>query len=168
MRSYEIEQKYRCKNLSRFRIKLLHLEARFVKKGAELNEFWDLSGKLAQQKTVLRLRRHGKTSELTLKGPRLKSRYTKRIELETPVEYEPTRAILEALGFKLSREYAKKREVYYLGKVMVTLDTLPKLGSFVELEGSVLDIARAAKKLSLTDKDREEKSYLQMLYAWKG
>ena len=164
MRSYEIEQKYRCKNLSRFRIKLVHLKARFVKKGAELNEFWDLSGKLAQQKTVLRLRRHGKTSELTLKGPRLKSQYTKRIELETSVEYEPTRAILEALGFRLSRKYAKKREVYYLGKVMVTLDTLPKLGSFVELEGSVLDIARAAKKLSLTDKDREEKSYLQMFF----
>jgi len=168
LRSFEIEQKYRCKNLSLFRVKLRHLKARFVKKGSELNEFWDLADKLAKQKTVLRLRRHGKTSELTLKGPRLKSRYTKRIELETPVEYEPTRAILQALGFKLTRKYAKKREVYYLGKVMVTLDTLPQLGSFVELEGSVPDIARAAKRLGLTDKDREEKSYLQMLYAWKG
>ena len=168
MRSFEIEQKYRCKNLSLFRSKLRHLEARFVKKGSELNEFWDLDDRLATQKTVLRLRRHGKTSELTLKGPRLKSRYTKRVELETHVEYEPTRAILETLGFKLSRKYSKKREVYYLDKVMVTLDTLPKLGSFVELEGSVSAIANAAKKLGLIDKDREEKSYLQMLFTWKA
>ena len=165
MRSFEIEQKYRSENISFFRSKLRHLKARFVKKGSELNEFWDLDDRLAKQKIVLRLRQHGKTSELTLKGPRLKSRYTKRIELETPVEYEPTRAILETLGFKLSRKYSKKREVYYLSKVMVTLDTLPKLGSFIELEGSVLDITIAAKKLGLADRDREEKSYLQSLFS---
>lgn len=168
MQSFEIEQKYRCKNLASFRARLRRLKARFVKKGAELNEFWDLNGSLAKRKTVLRLRRHGKTSELTLKGPRLKSRYTKRVEFETPVDFAPARAILRALGFKLSKKYSKKREVYYFSQVMVTLDTLPRLGSFVELEGSVQNIQRAEARLGLSEKDREERSYLHMLFNLKG
>ena len=168
MPTFEIEQKYRCASPAAFRACLRRHQARLVKKGAELNEFWDLNQMLAKKKTVLRLRKHGNTAELTLKGPRLKSRYTKRVEFETAVEFGSARAILEALGFELSRHYSKKREVYRCAKVIVTLDSLPKLGSFVELEGSVKNIAYAEKILGLSSKDREEKSYLQMLFDWRG
>lgn len=168
MKSFEIEQKYRCKDLSGLRKKLKTLRAHFVKKGIERNEFWDLNKSLARKKTVLRLRQHGKTAELTLKGPRLQSRYSKRLELQTSVEYAPTRAILEALGLKLSCQYSKKREIYQLKNVVVVLDVLPRLGTFVELEGSVRAITLAAQQLGLKDEDREEKSYLQMLFAWRG
>lgn len=168
MPTFEIEQKYRCRNLTAFRARLLRLKPRLIKKGSELNEFWDLNGRLAKQKTVLRLRKHGKTAELTLKGPRLKSRYTKRIELETPVEFAPARAIIQALGFKLAMKYSKKREVYRLGKLMVVLDSLSGLGQFVELEGMPKDIAKAESKLGLKTSDREERSYLQMLFKRRG
>lgn len=168
MTTFEIEQKYRCASPAAFRARLRRHHACLVKKGSELNEFWDLNQMLARKKTVLRLRKHGKTAELTLKGPRLKSRYTKRVEFETAVDFTPTRAILKTLGFTLSRHYSKKREVYQCAKVIVTLDTLPKLGSFVELEGSVKNIAYAENLLGLSSKDREEKSYLQMLFAWRG
>ncbi len=168
MKSFEIEQKYRCARLAQMRNKLTQLGARLIKKGVERNELWDQQGKLAKQKTTLRLRCHGKSSELTLKGPKLKSRYTKRIELETQVEYAPTKAILTALGFIVIRSYSKKREVYQLGKVMVTLDTLPRFGNFVELEGAEKEITRLAKKLEISDSEREERSYLEMLFAWKG
>ncbi len=168
MQSFEIEQKYRCRSLAALRAKLRRLKARFVKKGSEVNEFWDLDGMLATKKTVLRLRRHGKTAELTLKGPRLKSKYTKRVELQTPVDFLPTQAILKSLGFSLSRKYSKKREVYYLGRVLVVLDSLPKIGNFIELEGSVRDIERAEMQLGLKREDREERSYHQMLFSLKG
>lgn len=168
MKSFEIEQKYRCHDLSLLRKKLIHLKARLIKKGSEKNEFWDQDGKLGLKKTVLRLRRHGNTGELTLKGPRLKSTYTKRLELQTSVEYQPTQAILTQLGFRISKQYSKLREVYQLGSVVVTLDTLPKIGTFVELEGSERQISRAAKQLGISDSDREEKSYLQMLFQWRN
>lgn len=168
MPTFEVEQKYRCRSLSSFRSRLRRLKARLVKKGTELNEFWDLDGRLAKQKTVLRLRRHGKTAELTFKGPRLKSRYTKRVELETEVEFLPAREIIQALGFKLAMRYSKKREVYSLGKLTIVLDSLPRLGAFVELEGSVQAIARAETQLGLSRADREERSYLQMLFRRKG
>lgn len=168
MNTFEIEQKYYCKNPALFRAKLKKLKARFIKKGSEVNEFWDFQGVLAKKKTVLRLRKHGKVSALTLKGPRMKSRYTKRVELETSVEFGPARAILKSLGFQISKKYFKKREIYQLGNIEVTVDTLPRLGSFVELEGSVNDIAKAERQLGLSARDREERSYLEMLFIKKG
>lgn len=164
MRSFEIEQKYRCKNLAPFRKKLTQLKAQLINQGFESNELWDKKGELQSKKSVLRLRRHGKRVELTFKGPRLKSKYSKRVELQTSVEYAPMRAILETLGFQIAREYSKKREVYQWGKLLVTLDVLRGLGNFIELEGSVKEIARASKILGLSDKDREERSYLAMLF----
>ncbi len=168
MKSFEIEQKYRCRDLSKVRKKLITLKAKLINQGFEQNELWDVCGKLARQKSVLRLRRHGKTVELTFKGPRLKSKYSKRIELQTHAEYAPTKAILTALGYRVVRKYSKKREVYQWGKLMVTLDALPHLGTFVELEGSVRDIARAAAQLGISDQDREERSYLAMLFNQRG
>lgn len=164
MRSFEIEQKYRCKSLTPFRKKLIQLKARLVNQGFESNELWDKKGELQSKKSVLRLRRHGKTVELTFKGPRLKSQYSKRIELQTSVEYAPIKAILETLGFQIVRHYSKKREVYQWGNLLVTLDVLPRLGSFIELEGSAKDITQASKQLGLSEEDREERSYLAMLY----
>ena len=168
MSSFEIEQKYCCENLAAIRKKLIGFKARLMNKGFEQNELWDLNGKLAQKKSVLRLRRHGKVVELTFKGPRLKSKYSKRIEFQSPVEYAPTKAILTALGYRVSRKYSKKREVYRLGRLLVTLDSLPRLGSYVELEGSVQDITRVASQLGFSEKDREERSYLAMLFNPKG
>ncbi len=168
MRSFEVEQKYRCVNLPAVRKKLIGFKAHLINQGFEQNEIWDVAGKLARKKSVLRLRRHGKVVELTFKGPRLKSKYSKRIEFQSPVEYEPTKAILTALGYRISKKYSKKREVYRLGRLVATLDSLPRLGSYVELEGSVQDITRVAAQLGFREKDREERSYLAMLFNQKG
>ncbi len=168
MKTFEIEQKFRCADLAIIRKKLKSLKACLINQGFEQNELWDLNGKLLSKKSVLRLRRHGKTVELTFKGPRLKSKYSKRVELQTHVEYAPAKAILTALGYKISKQYSKKREVYRLGQLMVTLDTLPRLGTFVELEGPVRHIARAAAQFGFSDRDREERSYLAMLFNRMG
>ena len=115
----------------------------------------------------MRLRRYDGQSTLTLKGPKLRSRFTKRVELEMPVEHSPLRSILLLSGFRPVMKYTKNRELYGLGKARVTIDRLRGFGCFLEIEGTVSVIARIASGLGLGDGDREPRSYLQMMFGWK-
>jgi predicted adenylyl cyclase CyaB len=168
MRFFEIEQKYRLKDPAKSRALLKKLGAKRVASGIETNEFYDKNDFFKKQKVALRLRRfaHGPAT-LTLKGPRIPSGFTKRMEIETPIEYATAKAILRFLGCQATRQYSKKREVYELGKVLVIVDFLKKFGWFLEIEGRPDLIKKIEKKLGLQTKDREERSYLQMLFNWK-
>ncbi|OGX12237.1 MAG: hypothetical protein A2351_05025 [Omnitrophica bacterium RIFOXYB12_FULL_50_7] len=163
----EIEQKYRLRDLKRVRIALKKLGARKIAGGLESNEFFDLGTQLRKKRLAMRLRKYGGKAVLTLKGPRLKSRFTRRMEIETSVDYAPMRNILRRAGFEVVMRYKKERELYRLGKSLVALDRLPGFGRFLEIEGQPQAIKRIEKKLGLQAKDREEKSYLQMLFHWK-
>lgn len=165
MKLFEIEQKYRLKNPKGFRALLKKLGAKKISSGFEFNEFFDKNDVLKNQKIVLRLRRFDKKAALTLKGPRIKSKFTKRMEIETSVDYVAAKALLGFLGLKIRMRYAKQREVYKLGRSMIALDYLKRFGWFFEIEAPLKDIAYLEKKMGLRQKDREEKSYLQMLFA---
>jgi predicted adenylyl cyclase CyaB len=89
------------------------------------------------------------------------------MEIEAPIEYATAKAVLGLAGFRRIGQYRKQRDVYRLGRTLVVIDRLKKFGWFLEIEGEGRDIARVAAKLGLKDKDREEKSYLQMLLGWK-
>ncbi|HOW58311.1 MAG TPA: class IV adenylate cyclase [Candidatus Omnitrophota bacterium] len=168
MKFFEIEQKYRLADPKPVRAILKKLGAKKISSGAESNEFFDKDHFLKKQKIALRLRRSaGKKATLTLKGPRLASKFTKRMEIETPVDYRATKSLLRFLGFKVHRQYTKNRESYKLGRAMVTVDYLEKFGWFLEIEAQPREIARLAKEIGLRQKDREGKSYLQMLFNWK-
>ncbi len=164
MKFLEIEQKYRLKDPPRIRTLLKRLNARLVAKGLEINEFFDSNNFLGRQKAVLRLRRFGGKAVLTLKGPRLQAKFTKRMEIETPVNYAATKALLGFLGCRSIMEYSKKREIYRFGTALVTIDFLPKFGWFLEIEGAPQKIAKISRNLGLRPTDREEKSYLKMLF----
>lgn len=164
----EIEQKYKLKSPSKTRVLLRKLGARKIAAGVEENEFYDRGALLKRQKVALRLRRFGKgPATLTLKGPKVRSRFTKRMEIETPVDYAAAKALLAFLGFCRMRQYSKKRELYRCGQAMVTLDRLKGFGWFLEIEGRVQEIRRLEAKLRLDRTDREERSYLHMLFHWK-
>jgi predicted adenylyl cyclase CyaB len=168
MRFFEIEQKYRLKDPKKVRGLLKRMGARKVASGMETNEFYERGDFFSKQQVALRLRRFGRgPALLTLKGPRIKAHFTKRMELETPVEYATARAILKFLGCQVFRQYAKKRELYKLGKTIVTVDFLEKFGWFLEIEGQPQAIKKIEKRLGLTHADREAKSYLHMLFGWK-
>jgi len=167
MRFFEVEQKYRLKDLKRIRAALKKMGARKIASGPEVNEFFDRGRQLRQKRVALRLRKYGKNAVLTLKGPRLKARFTKRMEIETPVDHVPMRNILRLAGFKVVKHYKKERELYRLGKSLVVLDRLPGFGRFLEIEGQPQAIQRIEKKLGLAGADREERSYLRMLFNWK-
>ncbi|HPW64657.1 MAG TPA: class IV adenylate cyclase [Candidatus Omnitrophota bacterium] len=167
MTVYEIEQKYRLKDLAAVRRGLRALGAKKIASGRETNEFFDRNGELRKRKIAMRLRRYDGQSTLTLKGPKLRSRFTKRVELEMPVEHSPLRSILLLSGFRPVMKYTKNRELYGLGKARVTIDRLRGFGCFLEIEGTVSVIARIASALGLGDGDREPRSYLQMMFGWK-
>ncbi len=167
MAFFEIEQKYRIKDPKAIRVLLKKIGVRKITGGFETNEFFDHSDALRKKKTALRLRRFGKQTTLTLKGPRVPSRFTKRMEIETKVDYRSLRTILLLSGFRAVRGYKKKRELYKLGKAIVTLDLLKKFGWFLEIEGRPRVIANLEKKLGLSPVDREKRSYLQMLFHGK-
>ncbi len=167
MKLFEIEQKYRLKDPKRIRAALKKMGARKIAGGVETNEFFDRGKQLRQKRLVMRLRKYGKKAVLTLKGPRLKSKFTKRMEIETPVDHILIRSILRLAGFKVIMRYKKERELYRLGKNLITLDQLPRFGRFLEIEARPQAIQRIEKKIGLQARDREERSYLQMLFGWR-
>ena len=164
MKFFEIEQKYRISNPALFRRRLRVLKAHKISGGHESNELFDIIKRLGIQGSVLRLRKNPDgRGLLTFKGPRIAGKYKKRIEIETCVEYEKARHLLHALGFKVAASYSKKREEFILSRCHVTLDYLKGAGWFAEIEGSEKKITRIAAKLGFSDKDREERTYLEIL-----
>jgi predicted adenylyl cyclase CyaB len=167
MKLFEVEQKYRVKEPKAIRALLRDLGAKKIAGGVETNEFFDRDGDLGKRRVAMRLRQFGKKAVLTLKGPRLKSRFTKRMEIETQVDLRPLKTILQLSGFKVVRRYEKQRELYRLGKSLITLDHLKRFGWFLEIEGTAAAIAGLEKRLGLSARDREQRSYLHMLFGWR-
>jgi adenylate cyclase, class 2 len=160
----EIEQKYRVSDVDSLRKKLIKLGARKSIKGYERNELFDMDGALRRQGRKLRLRRHGEDKAvLTLKGPRQDGIHKTRMEVETRVDYEPAKRILELLSFRVSETYNKLREEYKLGSCIVCLDYISQCGWFFEIEGTPKQINEIARKLELSDLDREHRSYRKLI-----
>lgn len=94
--SVECEQKYRVARVDTIRKRLVKLGAHAHASRFERNELFDCSDRLRDQGFKLRLRCHGgKIARLTLKGPRKTGSQKIRMEVETAVEYEPAKGILE-------------------------------------------------------------------------
>lgn len=162
--SLEREQKYRVIKVDAVRERLLELGAHAHATGFERNELFDLDGRLENRGHKLRLRRHGgKVAMLTFKGPRLNAHQKTRMEVETRVDYEATKRILELLGFRIKETYSKVREEYRLEGCAVCLDHIPNAGWFVEIEGPSKKIRDIARRLGFQNSDREHRSYRKLI-----
>jgi adenylate cyclase class 2 len=84
---------------------------------------------------ALRIRIKEEGARLTYKGPKLdqttKSRLERTVKIDDPKQMEQ---ILSALGFVLSAQVRKKRAKYSYEGVVLALDEVEGLGSFVEVE----------------------------------
>jgi len=84
---------------------------------------------------ALRIRIKEEGARLTYKGPKLdqttKSRLERTVKIDDPRQMEQ---ILSSLGFVLSAEVRKKRTKYSYDGVVLALDEVEGLGSFVEVE----------------------------------
>ena len=75
-----------------------------------------------------------------------------------------TENIFESLGYYKTIVVEKKRDMWQLDACEVCLDTLPELGSFVEVEGPDENvISRVLKKLNLHNEPHITESYAAML-----
>jgi adenylate cyclase class 2 len=160
----EREQKYRVSKIDSIRSSLKRLGAEVHARGFERNELFDFEDRLRRQGRRLRLRRHGNhVAVLTLKGPRLKGHQKTRMEVQTPVDYEAAKRILELVGFRINETYSKMREEYRLDGCAVCLDHIPNAGWFVEIEGARGKISKVARRLGLRRQHREQRSYRRLI-----
>ncbi|MDD2756311.1 MAG: class IV adenylate cyclase [Methanothrix sp.] len=84
---------------------------------------------------ALRIRIKEEGARLTYKGPKLdqttKSRLERTVKIDDPKQMEQ---ILSSLGFVLSAQVRKKRTKYSYEGLVLALDEVEGLGSFVEVE----------------------------------
>lgn len=158
----EIEKKYRLdkRRLVEITAKLEEMGAIFSSEVFEEN-YLHRGGVIDERGAVLRLRKVGDTTLLTYK-----ERYRNdlddikhRIEHETTVaDVDAMERIIEKLGYKLSVVYEKHRKTWHFGDVEVVLDELP-FGLFMEIEGTIDEIAEAEKLLNIEDLEPEPRGY---------
>ncbi|HEV2413748.1 MAG TPA: class IV adenylate cyclase [Candidatus Dormibacteraeota bacterium] len=115
--------------------------------------------------TTLRLRvlNGGPHGVLTAKGPAkfdggVKSREETEIEVK---DVHATLDMLEQLGFRVGWTYPKRRSVWVLDGVSITLDVLD-FGWFVELEGPASALPEMAKSFGLDPANALKDSYSVM------
>jgi adenylate cyclase class 2 len=160
----EIEIKLRLRGeLTKVRRKLRQLSFRIAKpRMFESNILLDNAKRtLRRHGKLIRVRRVGRHSVLTYKGPSESGRYKKRPELEI---HFPLNSVVEEvfahIGYHPVFRYEKFRTEYTkppaLGKVL--LDETP-IGNFLELEGSPRWIDRTARLLGYSPADYITRSY---------
>lgn len=171
----EIEVKVRVEDHEPVRRRLIDLRASGGELTHELNVFFDtLDGKLRSARRGLRLRRSqyagGCSVVLTCKGPAdgpeqgVKTREEIEVRLPADGGAEAMTAILGRLGYVPTLSFEKRRETWHLAEAEVVLDTLPKLGLFVEVEAA--DAGRVREVLSwlgLGQAESVAESYLAMM-----
>jgi adenylate cyclase class 2 len=118
-------------------------------------------GGLRARGLLLRIRRVGRRTILTFKGPAARGKYKSRQETETIVrDHAALQGILVGLGFAPVFQYEKYRTEYRRddGLGVAALDETP-IGVYMELEGSPAWIDRSARLLGFS-----ETSYITSTY----
>ena len=157
----EIEKKYRLTREQRDQLNARLGVSGATFEGAEFEENIVYSGGgLDPNKQVLRLRRVGGKAILTYKERHPSESSIKRHrEDETGVQdAEALAAILDALGFKPTLVYEKRRRTWQWKGVEIVVDELP-FGLFVEIEGEEKIIIEVEELLGLVEAQAEMATY---------
>jgi adenylate cyclase class 2 len=166
----EQEIKARLADPEALRVRLRGLGAeRVVPPTREVNDLFDRpDGWLRGAGRVLRIRRYGEESILTLKGrAELVGGMKSRTEDETTVgDPEVAQRVLVGLGFERKFRYEKDREIWSFGTVEIAIDRTP-LGYFLEIEGDEPEVRKAARVLSIDDDDVVPISYASLWREWR-
>ena len=116
----------------------------------EDNIVLDRRGELRTKGSLLRVRKFGKYSIATYKGPMsIEGGVKSREEVQTGVEsFELAIQLFDALGYKPVFRYQKFREVWRVREVEVVLDRTP-IGAYFEIEGRLEVIRKIAEELEI-------------------
>ena len=157
----ETEKKYRIdkKRTIEITAKLNELGAEFASEVFEEN-YLHRGAVLDERGAVLRLRKINDTTLLTYKERFKNDTDIKhRIEHETIVaDVDAMENIIQCLGYRLSVVYEKHRKTWHFQDVEVVLDELP-FGLYMEIEGTIEEIAEAEQLLGIEDLKPEPRGY---------
>ena len=168
----EIEAKLSVPNFDGVRARLQEHGATHVGSCLETNTFFDTDDRsllAADQGLRLRQRRDDVTGELTYvityKGPRQHGQLKTRDELELGVlNGRDAVNLLRQLGYSPMLSFEKRRESWKLAGCAVELDELPRVGTFVEIEGpNEAQILKVRDMLHLADRPLVKTSYVALL-----
>lgn len=166
----EIEAKLKIDSPRQVMTKLNQLGAEFIEEQLQKDFYFDDSqAALTKADKCLRLRSQLTGSEkkifLTYKGPKETVELKRRQEIELQVDNIDTAAkLLLAIGYRESLVVEKRRQLWRLDDCYVAIDTLPKLGSFVEIEGpGEKQITEVQKKLALAKLKHIKDSYAHIM-----
>jgi adenylate cyclase class 2 len=166
----ETEAKVRVESFHAIRRRLVELGATRIGSSLQRNELFDKpGGELAESGCRLRLRTDrrpgGGPPVLTFKGPKLGGPFKSRKELEIQVSDEASaRNLLEAMGYRPSFSFDKRRESWRLGEWFIELDEVPHLGRFVEVEAAgPREVERALSALRLDGLKVVTRGYASLL-----
>lgn len=177
---YEVENKYRVRELSPILQRLTGLGAGFHEVVEQVDIYFGHPDRdFATTDEALRLRRVGDRNWITYKGPKIDQATKTRREIELPLAdgtdlVEPYTTLLAALGFHVVARVKKRRHQGRLRwneySVDLALDDVAGLGQFVELEivaeadrlpGVQAAVVALADELGLGKPERH--SYLELL-----
>jgi adenylate cyclase class 2 len=147
----EIEVKFPLRDRAELVRKLHEIGAqRLYPETFEDNIVLDRRGELRTKGALLRVRKFGKYSIATYKGPMsIEGGVKSREEVQTGVEsFELAIQLLDSLGYKPVFRYQKFREVWRLRDVEVVLDRTP-IGEYFEIEGPIDTIRTIAAELDM-------------------
>ena len=166
----EIEAKLKVDSLQETERKLAELGAEFLAEQLQTDyHFDDADTTLTKTDRCLRLRKQmvekSESFFLTYKSAKEKSNLKKRQEIEFEIsDADSARKLLSALGYVQALIVEKKRRLWQLGDCEVSLDQLPLLGDFVEIEGTDEEkIIAVQKSLGLTDLPHITESYASLV-----
>jgi len=116
----------------------------------EDNIVLDRRGELRTKGALLRVRKFGKYSIATFKGPMsIEGGVKSREEVQTGVEsFELAIQLFDSLGYKPVFRYQKFREVWRVREAEVVIDRTP-IGEYFEIEGTVELIRSLAAELGM-------------------
>lgn len=132
--------------------------------------FDDADGRLRGADSLLRIRRFKDgAGVLTFKGPReVVEGIKSRREVETPLpDPDAMESVFRALGYRSVFRYQKYRETYRWQDVEIVVDETP-VGVFLEVEGEIESVHRAAAALGFGPADYVSESYAALFVAKGG
>jgi adenylate cyclase class 2 len=168
----EIEAKMQMRDVPALEQRLLAAGAARGPNLLETNTFFDTpQRRLRSSDQGLRIRQaqdqdSGQTTvTITHKGPRSHGQLKNRPETELIVhDADEAHRLLSALGFVAGLVFQKRRQRWELDGCHVEIDTLPYLGTFVEIEGpSESAVLAVRQRLELQDLALIKASYASML-----
>ena len=160
----EIEVKFALKDRADLLRKLHDIGGqRLYPETFEDNIVLDRRGELRTKGSLLRVRKFGKYSIATYKGPMsIEGGVKSREEVQTGVEsFELAIQLFDSLGFKPVFRYQKYREVWRVREVEVVIDRTP-IGDYFEIEGAMDTIRALATDLGMNMDNALRQSYADL------